>query len=280
MTIATKKKLSDIAFRNIPLAVFLVFTLFPFYWIINTSLKGSIEVFATPILYWPLNPTLANFQGLFTRFGFGTFFVNSVIVASVTTFLVTVMSLLGGYAMSRYKFKGKVFMYILLLITQMLPAVVLMIPLFQMMNNMKLINNLISLIIVCSCTNLPFCLFMMMGYFNSISVSLEEAAQIDGCTLLQSIFLILLPAMLPSIIATGAYAFINTWNVYVYATAFITDKAVYTLPLGLKMFQGEYGTDYGSLAAGCVVALVPVIMIFAFIQKHLSGGATAGAVKG
>lgn len=123
-------------------------------------------------------------------------------------------------------------------------------------------------------------MFMMMGYYSSVPRELEEAAQVDGCTLLGAVFRILIPVMLPSIVATGAYAFINAWNVYVYATAFITDKAKYTLPLALNVFQGEYGTDYGKLAAGCVIALIPVVVIFAFIQKHLSGGATSGAVKG
>ena len=264
----------------IPIALFLVFTLFPFYWIINTSLKGSTEVFTLPITYWPKEPTVSNFLRLFTEFGFGRNFLNSAFVAIFTTIIVTLLSLLGGYAMSRYKFKGKGAFYVLMLVTQMLPAVVLMIPLFTIMNSLRLINNLWSLVLICSCTNLAYCMFMMMGYFNAVPRSLEEAAQVDGCTLLGSVFRILIPAMKPSIVATGAYAFINAWNVYVYAVAFITDRDMYTLPLSLNIFQGEFGTQYGLLAAGCVVALLPVVVIFAFIQKHLSSGATAGAVKG
>jgi len=155
-----------------------------------------------------------------------------------------------------------------------------MIPLFQTMNNLKLINDLRSLIIVCSCTNLPYCMFMMMGYYNAIPRTLEEAAQVDGCNLLQAVFKILLPAMKPSIVATGAYAFINSWNVYVYATAFITRKEKYTIPLALSIFQGEASTNYGGIAAACVVALIPALILFAFIQKNLAGGATSGAVKG
>ncbi|MEG0370534.1 MAG: carbohydrate ABC transporter permease, partial [Hungatella sp.] len=152
--------------------------------------------------------------------------------------------------------------------------------LFETMNKLRLINTLPSLIITCSVTNLPFCLFMMMGYYNSIPRSLEEAAQVDGCSLLGSVFRILLPTMRPSIVATGAYAFINSWNVFIYATAFITKKSRYTVPLALNIFQGEFNTNYAGLAAGCVVALIPVLLIFSFIQKNLTGGATSGAVKG
>ena len=271
---------SRVLLLYLPLAVFLVFTLFPFYWIVNTSLKDSVDVLGIPIRYWPQNPTFENYLYLFQEMGFGNNVKNTFFVAILTTVFVTLLSLLAGYAMSRYRFRGKGFVYVLMLVTQMLPAVVLMIPLFQTMVNLHLINNLWSLVLICTCTNLPFCMFMMMGYYNSVPNELEEAAQVDGCTLLGAVFRILIPVMLPSIVATGAYAFINAWNVYVYATAFITDRTKYTLPLALNVFQGEYGTDYGLLAAGCVIALLPVIIIFAFIQKHLSGGATSGAVKG
>lgn len=264
----------------IPLALFIVCTLAPFYWILNTSFKEGQEVLASPITYLPANPTLFNYTNLFAKLGFDTYFKNSLTVSASVTLIVTLIALVGGYAMSRYNFKFKGIVYVVMLCTQMFPAVVLMIPLFRTMNSLGLINNLLSLITIGSCTNLALCLFMMMGYYNSIPRSLEEAAQVDGCTLLKAVFRIVLPTMKPSIVATGAYAFINSWNMFIYATAFITRKQVYTIPLGLNMFKGEFSTNYGGLAAGCVVALVPVLIIFAFIQKHLAGGITAGAVKG
>ena len=280
MNSTVKKNLKKVIFLFIPLAVFIVITLAPFYWILITSLKNSTEVFAKPLTYWPKVLTFENYTYLFSELGFSRYFVNSLFVSVTTTLIVSIMALIGGYAMSRYRFRGKGFVYILLLCTQMFPAVVLMIPLFQTMNSLRLINSLWSLVLTCSCTNLPFCLFMMMGYYNSIPRSLEEAAQVDGCSLLQAVFKILLPTMLPSIVATGSYAFINSWNVFIYATAFITKKDKYPIPLALNIFQGEFNTNYSGLAAGCVVALVPVLIIFAFIQKNLSGGATSGAVKG
>lgn len=280
MNAKTKQKLRRIIFLGLPLTVFLVFTLAPFYWIVITALKTSTEVFAKPLTYWPAQITFENFLNLFRNLHFERYFINSFIVSISVTLLVSVMALIGGYAMSRYKFKGKSFVYVLLLCTQMFPAVVLMIPLFQTMNQLKLINDLRSLIIVCSCTNLPYCMFMMMGYYNAIPRTLEEAAQVDGCNLLQAVFKILLPAMKPSIVATGAYAFINSWNVYVYATAFITRKEKYTIPLALSIFQGEASTNYGGIAAACVVALIPALLLFALIQRNLAGGATSGAVKG
>jgi multiple sugar transport system permease protein len=274
-----RERLSRIFLFRIPLILFLCFMLFPFYWIVNTSLKGSTEVFALPIKYWPSHPTLENFVYLFTVLGLDRNFVNSAIVAVATLLIVSVLSLLSGYAMSRYKFRGKGVFYVLMLVTQMLPAVVLMIPLFQTMNQLHLINNLWSLIIICSCTNLAYCMFMMMGYFNAVPRELEEAAMIDGVSLLGAIFRILLPVMKPSIVATGAYAFINAWNVYVYATAFITRKEKYTLPLALKVLQGEYGTDYGALAAGCVIAIDSRSRDFRFHTETFDRRATAGAYK-
>lgn len=280
MNTKRKQRLTRIFCLHLPLAFFLVITLAPFYWIVVTSLKNSTEVFAKPLTYWPKELTILNYTNLFQKLGFDKYFLNSMIVSVSTTFIVSVLALLGGYAMSRYRFRGKGAMYILLLFSQMFPAVVLMIPLFDTMNKLRLINSLTSLVITCSVSNLPFCLFMMMGYYNSIPRSLEEAAQVDGSSLVGAVFRVLLPTMRPSIVATGAYAFINTWNVFVYATAFITDKDKYTIPLALNIFQGEFNTNYSGLAAGCVVALIPVLVIFGFIQKNLSGGATSGAVKG
>jgi len=275
-----KKRLARVTFLNIPLILLAVFVLAPFYWVVNTSFKTSREVFTTPITYWPYEPIISNYTNLFTQMGFGTYFLNSFFVAITTTVIVGFLTLLGGYAMSRYQFKGKTFVYILLLLTQMFPAVVLMIPLFQTMLSLNLINNLWSLVIVCSVTSLPFCLFMMMGFYNLVPTTLEEAAQADGCSLVGAVFRVLLPVMAPSIVAVSAFAFINAWNVYVYAVAFITRTDNFTIPLALRFFSGEVGINYAGLAAAAVVSMMPVLILFAYIQRHLVRGAISGAVKG
>lgn len=171
----TKREAKDLGWRcltlYLPLILFLIGTLFPFYWIVNTSLKDSVEVLSLPIKYWPDNPTLSNYSYLFEKMGFGNNVANTAFVAALTTVLVTLLSLLSGYAMSRYRFYGKTFIYVLMLATQMLPAVVLMIPLFQTMVKLHLINSLWSLVLICTCTNLPFCMFMMMGYYTQSRVN-------------------------------------------------------------------------------------------------------------
>lgn len=275
----TKKVLGNVFTLYIPLLLFLVITLAPFAWILLTSFKPSTDIMASPLKYWPNPFILDNYKYIFSTMGFGRYFTNSFVVAAGSTIIVVFLSLLGGYAMSRYKFKGKAGVYALLLITQMFPSVVLMMPLFQMYVKLHLINNLWSLILTYAITNLPFCLITMMGFYTAVPPTLEEAAQMDGCSLLGAIFKILVPTLLPGIIATGVFAFVNAWNNFVYALNFITDKDKYTISVALSMLKGEFNVDYASLSAACVVALIPVVLLFCFIQKYLVGG-LAGAVKG
>ena len=145
---------------------------------------------------------------------------------------------------------------------------------------MGLINKLWSLVIVNTTVNLPFCTIMFSGFFSGVSPTLEEAAQIDGCTILKSVFKIVVPTILPGIVASGAFAFVNTWNEFVYSLNFISDSDKFTLPVGLSMMKGEFTVNYGGLAAGTVVALIPVLLIFCYIQKYLVQGLASGAVKG
>lgn len=233
-----------------------------------------------PIRYIPTPFTLDNYKNMLASMGFDKYFFNSLFVSVLTTAIVMVVAIWGGFAISRYKFRGKKFTFFLLLITQMLPGVVILIPLFTVFNSLGLINNLWSLVITNTTVNLPFCMIMMSGFFSGIPATLEEAAQIDGCSIWKAVFRIVVPAIMPGIVSSAAFAFVNSWNEFVYALNFINDSSKFTLPVGLSMMKGEFTVNYGGLAAGTIVALIPVLLVFCYIQKYLVQGLAAGSVKG
>lgn len=280
MKTRTKKRISRIFTLHIPLALFLIITLFPFYWILMTSFKYELDVMKKPLQYLPNPATLGNYSKMLIQNDFLTYFKNSTIVSGATVLIVIVIATMGGYALARYKFRGKGAFYALLLLTQMLPAVVIIIPLFEIFKSLNLINNLLSLVLTYSTTQLSFCMIMMSGFFSAIPPTLEEAAQIDGCSLMGSIFRVVLPTVAPGMVATGAFAFVGSWNNFLYALSFITDRKKYPISLGLSLLKGEFQTEYAALCAACIIALVPVILLFAYIQKYLVTGLASGAVKG
>ena len=275
-----KKRVVGIVFVRLPLLLFLVVILFPFFWILSTSLKDAQEIMAPVLTYIPKAVTFKNYEKVWNSIGFNQFFFNSFCTSGVTVLNVMVVSLLGGYALARYKFAGKGFVMMLMLLTQMIPGIILVIPLFKIWLQLHLNNTLYSLMLTYSTTQLPFCMVMMSGFFAGLPRELEEAAQIDGCTLLGALFRILIPTIAPGIVATGAFAFVNSWNDFVYALNFINNQKLFTLPVGLSMMKGEFTIDYGALCAGCIISLIPVLLLFAYVQKYLVKGLAAGAVKG
>ncbi len=276
----TKKRVGKVFKCYIPVVVFTLFTLFPFYWFLCTSFKEESSIMQLPLKYLPTPFTLDNYKSILSSMGFDKYFLNSLFVAVLTTIVIMFIAIWGGFALSRYKFKGKKFTFFLLLITQMLPGIVILIPLFTIFNKLGLINNLWALVLVNSTVNLPFCMIMMSGFFSGVPTTLEEAAQIDGCSIFGAIFKVVLPAVLPGIVSCGAFAFVNSWNEFVFALNFINDSDKFTLPVGLSMMKGEFTVNYGGLAAGTIIALIPVLLIFCYIQKYLVQGLSAGAVKG
>ena len=265
---------------HLPLALFLIYILFPFYWSLCTSFKVENTILQMPIKYLPTPFTLDNYAKMWSNVGFTQYFYNSIIVSGATTLLITIIALLGGYALSRYRFKGKNLVLMIFLITQMLPGVMLLIPLFEIFKRFGLINHLSALTFTYTTTQIAFCTIMMSGFFSNIPKQMEEAAQIDGCSLVGAIFRIIVPAIAPGIVATGAFAFVGAWNDFVYALSFMSDYKKFTLPLGLSMMNGEFTVNYGGLAAGDIIALIPVMLLFAYIQKYLVTGLSSGAVKG
>jgi multiple sugar transport system permease protein len=274
------KKISKMSiFVYLLLALFLIFTLFPFVWSFITSIKPHNELFTLKLRYFPHHPTLQNYSDLFAKTDFLKNMGNSFIIAISTAILSLLVSILAAYAFSRYEFHGKYLMLISFLMINMFPTVLLMIPLYSIMRKIGLLYTPYSLIIAYSTFTIPFSIWLLTGYFNELPISLEEAAIVDGCTRPQAFIKILMPLTIPGIIATGIYIFITAWNEFVFAVMF-TNQATRTLPVALQSFIGEFDIQWGLLTAGGVITTIPILLMFMFVQKKLVEGLTAGAVKG
>ncbi|MDR7076771.1 multiple sugar transport system permease protein [Neobacillus niacini] len=273
------KKVDKLLTLYLPLTMLLSFTIFPIYWTLNTAFKPEGDIVKRPLQYMPINPTTENFVTAWTNVGFATFFKNSLIVGVSTVLVVLVCSTLSGYALSRYQFKGKRSFMIMLLCTQFIPRAMMIIPLFVIFKNLGLISNPLSLIITYTAIEIPFTTILMSGFISNVPKELEEAAVIDGCTKLQALRFVVFPLLLPGIVATGVFTFIYTWNEFLIALMLTNQQSKFTLPVGLSTMMGEFSINYGALAAGSVIALIPAVILFAYAQKHLVNG-MGGAVKG
>lgn len=261
------------------LAVLVIACLFPYYWIINTSLKTKKNVMAKNVQYFPVPVTFENYTNVW-KSGLVGYFLSSLLVSISVLLLVTLITLMSGYSLARYSFKGKRMVYALFLVSQMVPAALLIVPLFLMYKNLGLLSTHMPQIITLTGTQIPFCSIMMSGLLSGISVDIEEAAMVDGCTRISAIFRVIFPISLPGIVATGAFAFVGAWNDYIYNLMFASKEHLQTLPVALKNMIGLYTVDYGKLAAGTVLTLIPTLIIFGYLQRYLVSGLSAGAVKG
>jgi arabinogalactan oligomer/maltooligosaccharide transport system permease protein len=224
--------------------------------------------------------TYKNFVDLFLHTPFLKWLGNSLYVSTVVTLVGVVLAATSGYAISRYEFKGKKLMLGSLITTQMFPATMLMLPFFIVLSKLHLINKFLGLIIIYSSTALPFCIWQMKGYFDTVPKELEEAAKLDGCSSFMAFYKIILPMSTPALVITGLFSFMSSWSEYLVAAVTLQDPDLYTLPLGLKSFQASLATQWGLYAAGALVVSVPVVVLFIMISKYLVSGLTVGSVKG
>lgn len=279
MNAKTKKILLGTG-RAVLLALFLLAVVLPIYWMAVTSFKTNPEIInAHELTYFPKLFTTENYSALFEMFNYGQMLKNSLLVSISTGICITLLSILGGYGLARYKFRGKDTMLLFFLVTQMIPGILVIIPLYIILTQAGLINTHFGLFIYYLIANLPFCVITMRSFFERIPYSLEEAAHVDGCTKLQTISKIVLPVMFPGIVAVFVFAFIGAWNELIAGTIFISTPEMWTIPVGLKSLIGKYSVQWGVLMAGGVLALLPTAIMFACMQKFVVEGLTAGAVK-
>lgn len=260
-----------------------IFALFPFVWMISTSFKPAQEVYSSTPSFIPKNPTANGYEEMLTTksttFDFMQWTVNSVIVSLLTTLFSMVIATLGGYGISRFRFRGRNALSYIILTTQVLPGSLLIIPLYIIMGNMQLLDTRMGLVMAYATFSVPFCTWMMKGFFDSIPVSLEEAAKVDGAGRFRCFATVVMPLTIPGLVATGLFSFITGWNEYLFASTFMKSYENWTLPIGIASFQGQYAINWGTLMAGAVLITIPVVILFLALQKHLVGGMTAGAVK-
>ncbi|MFX0195196.1 MAG: carbohydrate ABC transporter permease [Candidatus Hodarchaeota archaeon] len=263
------------------LILLITFLVSPFVWTFLTSLKERAEIFAYPLSYFPKSPTLANYIEVLTdpQMPFSRFLINSIIVSSSTTFLTMIISALAGYSLARFRFVGKSSFTLIFLTTQMFPSALLIAPLLGQWARLGLLNTYQVLILSNFSFTVPFTVWMLMGYFGTIPVEIEESAMLDGCTRFQALIRVILPLAAPGIAATAAYAFISCWSELVFAMTFVTSTEHMTLSAGMMHMIGEYEVHWELLTAGAIIGLTPVIILFSFLQKYLVRGLTAGAVK-
>jgi len=267
--------------RALILAFFMLLVLMPIYWMAITSLKTNSEIInAQEVTYYPHEFTLDNYVQLFKLYDYNLMLFNSVIVSVSTGLSITMLSIFGGYGLARYTLRGKNSMLLFFLITQMIPGILVIIPLYVIFSKLGLINTRFSLFLFYLIANLPFCVITMRSFFERIPYSLEEAAYVDGCSKMKTLFRIILPIMFPGIVAVFVFAFIGAWNELIAGTIFINTSNLWTVPVGLKSLIGKYDVKWGVLMAGGMGALLPTAIMFAFMQKFVVEGLTAGAVKG
>lgn len=266
------------------LAVLTVFSLLPMVWMLLTSVKSQFAAMQYPPEWIPRNPTLQHYADLLSPSAtmgreFLRYLFNSLWVSFATTVLGVVVAVPAAYAFSRFRFPGRQALFYAVLLRNMFPAVVFLMPLFIMMRWLGLVNTQLSLIITYLTFGLPLSIWLLKGFYDNIPVQLEQAARIDGASRFQAFLLIVVPLSSPGIIATAIYCFIQAWNEYVYALTFLNDKSKLTLPVGLQAFFTEYATNWPGLMAASFIMSVPVVALFLFLQKYFVRALTDGAVK-
>jgi arabinogalactan oligomer / maltooligosaccharide transport system permease protein len=276
------------------LSVMLVVTIYPIFWVVAIALSGQQSLSIAnvgehaalgerlrAIVPWPSTVSLDNFRSLFADQPFARWLLNSAWVAALTTFLGVMLASTSAYAFSRFRFPGRRAGLMSFLVSQMFPGTLMLIPLYIIVVQwLGLGSTFTGLVLIYTTTAIPFCVWMMKGYVDTIPKEIEESALIDGASQAAIFFRIVLPLAKPAIAVTALFSFMTGWNEFIQAATFMNREEMYTAPVGLRFFVGGFSQQWGYFAAGSIVAAIPVVFLFLFLQKFLVSGLAAGAVKG
>jgi arabinogalactan oligomer/maltooligosaccharide transport system permease protein len=259
---------------------FTILVLYPILNVVSISLRPADRLLSTSLRIIPDGATISAYKALFLETPFLLWFFNSVVISVTVTLTGVALAATAGYSFSRFNFYGKKAALLGLLVTQMFPPTMLLLPMYIMLLKLHLINSYLGIIVIYSSTALPFCVWQMKGYYDTIPFSLEESARIDGCTRWQAFRRIVLPLAAPALVITALFSFMTAWAEYIVAAQVLQDTSLFTLPLGLKQFESSMSTQWGLYAAGSLIVSIPAVALFLFLSRWLVSGLTLGSVKG
>jgi multiple sugar transport system permease protein len=253
---------------------------FPALWILLTSLKTEAELVNKPITYWPHNPTMANYVQAFTDQPLLKYLGNSFVVAAASTVVSLIVASLAAYAIARLNLRRRQLILTCIVASSMFPLVTLLVPIFETMRALGLLNTYTALVLPYTVLNLPVCTLVLVSFFQSIPKDLENAAMIDGCTRMGALWRVVVPLAAPGVFTAGILAFVNAWDEFLLALSLNASASMRTVPVGITLYQGEFTFPWPIISAALIVAIVPVAVLIALFQERVVGGLTQGGLKG
>ena len=261
------------------LTILAVIAIFPLLWIILSSLKGKGEIASNPTAFFPQVISFENYQIVFGQMGFGTNVLNSILIAGGTTLLAITISCLGAYGIVRFMPRLGNAITRVLITTYMFPAILLAVPYSIIMGKLGLVNSRIGLIIVYMTFSVPYAVWLLVGFFKTVPLEIEEAARVDGATKMQTFTKVVMPIVAPGVVAVAIYTFINAWNEFLYSLILMNSSSKMTAAVALKSLEGQEVLDWGVMMAASAVVVVPSVIFFMLIQKRIAGGLAQGSIK-
>ncbi|MCK5153274.1 MAG: carbohydrate ABC transporter permease [Spirochaetales bacterium] len=280
MALLKNRRKANSVFVHIGLIIICCLLNFPVFWMVATSLKGGVEAMQFPPSFLPTKATLENYRFVWTEMKFSRYFLNTIYVSGLTVLVTLAVGLTAGYSFARFRIKRKQELLISILFFRMLPPVLFIMPLFFLIQKIGLFDRLEGVVLSLTTIALPFAVWMMKNYFETIPKEIEEAAIIDGCSRFQAFFRVMLPLATPGVAATAVFCFLSAWNEFMFANTLIHSEARRTLVVALYAYVGEFLIEWNKLMAASILTMIPVVVFFFLIHKHLSKGFSSGSVKG